>query len=66
VQFNIGWAQMAKYAQELFNLQHNTDCTSLSSLHAYEEQAIRTSLAVETLQESLKLADQSLPKVDES
>jgi hypothetical protein len=26
-QFNAGWAQMVKYVQYLFNLQHNTSHT---------------------------------------
>jgi hypothetical protein len=52
LQFNVGWAQMAKYAQYLFNLQHNTDHTVIEQrvcLDMYGEQAIRTSLALERI-----------------
>jgi hypothetical protein len=43
---------MAKYAQHLFNLQHNTGCTVIEQcmcMNEYEEQSIRTSLELERL-----------------
>jgi hypothetical protein len=51
-QFNDGWAQMAKYAQYLFNLQHNTGCTIIEQrvhMNTYEEQSIQMSLELERL-----------------
>jgi hypothetical protein len=51
-QFNAGWAQVAKYAHYLFNLQHNTGCTIIEQhacLDTYEKHAIRTCLALERM-----------------
>jgi hypothetical protein len=44
--FNVGWVQMVKCAQYLFNLHHNTSRILIAQhtcLDAYEEQPIRTS-----------------------
>jgi hypothetical protein len=43
---------MAKYAQYLFNLQHNTGCTVIeqcTQMNKYKDQSIRTSLELERL-----------------
>jgi hypothetical protein len=51
-QFNVGWAQMVKYAQYLFNLQHNTGLTVIelrACMDGYKEQSIRTYLELERL-----------------
>jgi hypothetical protein len=45
-QFSIGWAQMAKYMQYLFNIQHNTGLMVIEQhahLNVYKELADHTS-----------------------
>jgi hypothetical protein len=58
--FSVGWAQMAKYMQYLFNLQHNTDRIIIEQhvrLNAYTEKATLTSHhgTLEFLEKGLEL-----------
>jgi hypothetical protein len=51
-EFNAGWAQMAKYTQYLFNLQHNTGRIIIEQrvcLNAYMEHATHTSHELERM-----------------